>query len=145
MRRMATDLEFFNVGTLVSCKTCLDKEIEGEVLAFDANTRMLILKSDPCNGRTNQNNVHMLNLGYVSDIQVRRESKEKPPDQSQTASTSSSSTRAHEQIDNKNAGKCAEDRRVAQGAVSGTSRQGGAPQISSHRQDCNAQGEGTRA
>jgi hypothetical protein len=77
---MATDLEFFNVGTIVSCKTCLDKEIEGEVLAFDANTRMLILKSEPCSGRTNQNNVHMLNLSFVSDIHVRRESKEKPPE-----------------------------------------------------------------
>ena len=78
MRRMATDLEFFNVGTTVSCRTCLDKEIEGEVLAFDSTTRMLIIKSEPTSGRTSQNNVHMLNLGFVADIQVRRECQDKP-------------------------------------------------------------------
>merc|ERR1719402_1219080 len=41
---------------------------------------MLILKSEPSSGRSSQNNVHMLNLGFVSDIQVRKESKEQPPD-----------------------------------------------------------------
>lgn len=100
MRRMATDLEFFNVGTLVSCKTCLDKEIEGEVLAFDANTRMLILKSESSCGRTNQNNVHMLNLGFVSDIQVRRESKDKPPEPN-SLNIQRLNARAREQIDKK--------------------------------------------
>ena len=100
MRRMATDLEFFNVGTVVSCKTCLNKEIEGEVLAFDANTRMLILKSEPSSGRTNQNNVHMLNLGFVSDIQVRRESKEKPPEPN-SLNIQRLNARAREQIDKK--------------------------------------------
>jgi len=100
MRRMATDLEFFNVGTVVSCKTCLNKEIEGEVLAFDANTRMLILKSEPSSGRTNQNNVHMLNLSFVSDIQVRRESKEKPPEPN-SLNIQRLNARAREQIDKK--------------------------------------------
>ena len=53
MRRMATDVvEFFNVGTTVSCKTCLGKEVEGEVLAFDSATRMLILKSDATSSRS---------------------------------------------------------------------------------------------
>ena len=97
---MATDLEFFNVGTVVSCKTCLDKEIEGEVLAFDANTRMLILKSEPTSGRTNQSNVHMLNLSYVSDVQVRRESKENPPEPN-SLNIQRLNARAREQIDKK--------------------------------------------
>jgi hypothetical protein len=49
--------ETITVGTTVSCRTCLDKEIEGEVLAFDSTTRMLIIKSNPTSGRPSQNNV----------------------------------------------------------------------------------------
>ena len=100
MRRMATDLEFFNVGTTVSCRTCLDKEIEGEVLAFDSTTRMLIIKSDPTSGRSSQNNVHMLNLGFVADIQVRRECKDKPAEPS-SLNIGRLNARAREQIDKK--------------------------------------------
>lgn len=33
----------FNIGSTVSCRTCYHKEIEGEVLAFDAPTKILIL------------------------------------------------------------------------------------------------------
>lgn len=35
--------ECFNIGSIVSCRTCYHKEIEGEVLAFDAPTKILIL------------------------------------------------------------------------------------------------------
>lgn len=40
---MAADGEFFTIGSTVSCTTCFDQNIEGEVLAFDQNTKMLIL------------------------------------------------------------------------------------------------------
>lgn len=41
---MASDgNEYFSVGSLVSCKTCHNQVIEGEVLAFDQPTKMLIL------------------------------------------------------------------------------------------------------
>jgi len=100
MRKMATDLEFFNVGTIVSCKTCLDKEIEGEVLAFDATTRMLIVKSDPSSNRPSQNNVHMINLAFVSDVQVRKECKERPPEPN-SLNIPRLNHRAREQIDKK--------------------------------------------
>ena len=42
--------ETITVGTTVSCRTCLDKEIEGEVLTFDSTTRMLIIMSNPTSG-----------------------------------------------------------------------------------------------
>ena len=83
MRKMAaTDLEFFNVGTTVSCRTCLDQEVEGEVLAFDSATRMLILKSEATSARPSLNNINMLNLSYVSDVKVKknRENSEKLPE-----------------------------------------------------------------
>ena len=42
--KMASDgNEYFSVGSLVSCKTCHNQVIEGEVLAFDQPTKMLIL------------------------------------------------------------------------------------------------------
>jgi hypothetical protein len=88
------------VGTSVSCRTCLDKEIEGEVLAFDSTTRMLIIKSYPTLGGTSQNNVHMLNMGFVADIQVIRECKDKPAEPA-SLKIERLNSRAKEQIDKK--------------------------------------------
>ena len=46
--KMSDCSEYFSVGSLVSCKTCHNQVIEGEVLAFDQPTKMLILsKSKP--------------------------------------------------------------------------------------------------
>ena len=102
MRRMATDLEFFNVGTTVSCRTCLDKEVEGEVLAFDSATRMLILKSEASSSRPSLNNVHLLNLSYVSDVRVKkdREPLDKPPEPL-SLNIARLNARAREMIDKK--------------------------------------------
>lgn len=35
--------DYFSIGSTVACKTCYNQEIEGEVLAFDPQTKMLIL------------------------------------------------------------------------------------------------------
>lgn len=40
---MAGVSDCFGIGSIVYCKTCYNKEIEGEVLAFDPQTKMLIL------------------------------------------------------------------------------------------------------
>ncbi|KAL2749965.1 protein LSM12 [Vespula maculifrons] len=40
---MAGVSDCFSIGSTVACKTCYNKEIEGEVLAFDPQTKMLIL------------------------------------------------------------------------------------------------------
>jgi hypothetical protein len=42
-QKMAGVNECFSIGSIVACKTCYNKEIEGEVLAFDPQTKMLIL------------------------------------------------------------------------------------------------------
>lgn len=42
-KKMAGVSDCFGIGSIVSCKTCYNKEIEGEVLAFDPQTKMLIL------------------------------------------------------------------------------------------------------
>lgn len=40
---MAAVSDCFTVGSTVACTTCFQKNIEGEVLAFDPETKMLIL------------------------------------------------------------------------------------------------------
>lgn len=71
--------EYFSVGSLVSCKTCHNQVIEGEVLAFDQPTKMLILKSPSSCGRPHVSDAHVVNLGQVSDVQVKREATSSPP------------------------------------------------------------------
>jgi len=79
-QNMASDgNEYFSVGSLVSCKTCHNQVIEGEVLAFDQLTKMLILKSPSSCGRPCTNDAHVVNLGQVSDVQVKREVTSSPP------------------------------------------------------------------
>jgi len=99
----ATDLgsqEYFTVGSLVTCTTCLDTQVEGEVLAFDQHTKMLIIKSQSSSNRTTLNNVHMVNLALVSDIQVKKESKDAPPNPP-SLNIVRLNNRAREQIDQK--------------------------------------------
>jgi len=99
----ATDLgsqEYFTVGSLVTCTTCLDTQVEGEVLAFDQHTKMLIIKSQSSSNRTTLNNVHMVNLALVSDIQVKKESKDAPPNPP-SLNIVRLNNRAREQIDKK--------------------------------------------
>ena len=73
MRKMEGEVDCFNVGATVSCRTCLDKDIEGEVVAYDAATKMLIVKSDASSGRPSLNNIHMLNLSFVSKVEVKKD------------------------------------------------------------------------
>lgn len=40
---MAAVSDFFSLGSVVWCRTCYNKEVEGEVLAFDPQTKILIL------------------------------------------------------------------------------------------------------
>jgi len=40
---MAGASDWFTIGSTVACKTCHEQEIEGEVQAFDPQTKMLVL------------------------------------------------------------------------------------------------------
>lgn len=41
--KMAGVSDCFTIGSIVSCKTCHSKDVEGEVMAFDPQSKMLIL------------------------------------------------------------------------------------------------------
>lgn len=63
--KMAGVNECFSIGSIVACKTCYNKEIEGEVLAFDPQTKMLIL-SILLNFRTSSESfVYVLNIFFA--------------------------------------------------------------------------------
>ncbi|KAL0277265.1 UNVERIFIED_CONTAM: hypothetical protein PYX00_004613 [Menopon gallinae] len=70
---MAGGSEYFSIGSIVACKTCFGREIEGEVLAFDPQTKMLILKCPSSSGRPSLRDILFINLALVSDVQVKKE------------------------------------------------------------------------
>ncbi|XP_039268920.2 protein LSM12 homolog A-like [Styela clava] len=69
----ATSNEFFSMGSEVSCVTYLGEKITGEVIAFDYQTKTLVLKHPSTSGKANTNNISLLNLSNVSDIKVLKE------------------------------------------------------------------------
>ncbi|KAL3832194.1 hypothetical protein ACJMK2_023856 [Sinanodonta woodiana] len=70
--------EYFSIGSIVSCETCHNQKIQGEVLAFDLGTKMLAIKSTASNREHNQHDVRLLNLSFVSDVKVIEEAPEGP-------------------------------------------------------------------
>lgn len=70
---MSDDVEMlFTPGSVVTCTTGLGSTIQGEVLAFDYERKLIMLKV-PSNQRPGHNDVHMLNLDMVKDVQMVRE------------------------------------------------------------------------
>uniref|UniRef100_A0A8D8W1P6 Protein LSM12 homolog n=1 Tax=Cacopsylla melanoneura TaxID=428564 RepID=A0A8D8W1P6_9HEMI len=70
---MAGLSDCFTIGSIVSCQTCHSEIIEGEVVAFEPHTKTLILKCPASDGKPNLNDVHIINLSFVSDVQVKKE------------------------------------------------------------------------
>ena len=101
MRKMDGEVDCFNVGATVSCRTCLDKDIEGEVVAYDAATKMLIVKSEATSARPSLNNIHMLNLSFVSKVEVKKDTSTERAPEPLSLNISRLNMRAREQIDKK--------------------------------------------
>jgi len=70
---MAAVSDCFTLGSTVWCKTCYNQEIEGDVLAFDPQTKILILKCASSSGVSHLHDVHFINLALVSQLQVKKE------------------------------------------------------------------------
>ena len=50
------------------------QDVEGEVMAWDQATKVLIIKSESTT-RSNLSNVQIINLDFVSDVKVRESAK----------------------------------------------------------------------
>lgn len=72
MKIMAEN-EYFSIGSIVSCTTCYQQKIQGEVIAFDLGTKMLAIKCQATSGKHNVHDVKLVNLSYVSDVTVLKE------------------------------------------------------------------------
>ncbi|XP_011141046.1 protein LSM12 homolog A isoform X2 [Harpegnathos saltator] len=98
---MAGASDWFSIGSTVVCKTCHEQEIEGEVLAFDPQTKMLILKCPSTSGRSSLNDVHVVNLSLVSNVQVIREVSATTNEPPQSLNLQRLNTRVRNQIEEK--------------------------------------------
>ncbi|XP_059047303.1 LSM12 homolog A [Achroia grisella] len=90
----------FTIGSIVSTKTCYNEEIEGEVLAFDPQSKMLILKCASSSGNPKRNDVNIVNLSLVSDVQIKKEVTGLP-DAPQSLNLHRLNTRVRNSIENK--------------------------------------------
>lgn len=63
----------FEPGQQVQCKTRFDDVLKGEVVAFDLNSKVLILKSASSTGNSNNHDLQFLVLDSVSDVEILQE------------------------------------------------------------------------
>ncbi|XP_077555101.1 protein LSM12-like [Haemaphysalis longicornis] len=99
MKAMADGPECFALGSVVSCKTCYDQVIEGEVLAFDQQTKALMLKCASSSGKANVNDIRMVNLNFVSELIVKKEASSGPLAPPQPLNTEKLNTRVRQNTD----------------------------------------------
>uniref|UniRef100_A0A182NMW7 AD domain-containing protein n=1 Tax=Anopheles dirus TaxID=7168 RepID=A0A182NMW7_9DIPT len=90
----------FSIGSTVVCTTCYNANIEGEVLAFDQQTKMLILKCPSASKSAKLNDVYIVNLAMCSDVQVKKEVCI-VPEQPLSLNLQRLSTRARNQVEQK--------------------------------------------
>ena len=63
----------FEPGQQVQCKTRFEDVFKGEVMAFDLNSKILILKSPSSSGTGTNHDLHFLVLDSVSDVEILEE------------------------------------------------------------------------
>lgn len=65
----------FEPGQQVKCKTRFEDVYKGEVMAFDLNSKVLIIKSPSSAGNASNNDLHFLVLDSVADVEIIEEVK----------------------------------------------------------------------
>jgi hypothetical protein len=79
-------------GMTIVCRTYLDTVIEGEIIGFDAKTKMIIIKPTLALNQQMRKGTHLVNIDYIKNISIvkglntRKEeedhfTKEEPPDE----------------------------------------------------------------
>lgn len=98
---MAAVSEIFSLGSIVWCRTCYDTEIEGEVLAFEPQNKILILKCGATNGNPKLNDIQFINLSLVSELQVKKEGNSYTYEAPQSLNLHRLNTRVRNQVEEK--------------------------------------------
>uniref|UniRef100_A0A336MVA8 CSON006466 protein n=1 Tax=Culicoides sonorensis TaxID=179676 RepID=A0A336MVA8_CULSO len=97
---MAAVSECFSIGSTVSCTTCFNQEILGEVMAFDQQTKMLILKCATDTVDSTLKDVYFVNIAFCSNVQVQKEAQT-PPDVPPSLNLNRLSTRVRNKVEEK--------------------------------------------
>jgi len=63
------------IGSIVKCSTCLGSSIQGKVVAYDQQTKMLALRSNSPN-KPGLYDYSMVNVGWCSNLEVIEEPSE---------------------------------------------------------------------
>ncbi|XP_033062013.1 protein LSM12 homolog [Trachypithecus francoisi] len=71
--------EYFSVGSQVSSGTCQVQRLQGEVVTFDYQSKMLALKCPSSSGKPNHADILLINLQYVSEVEIINDRTETPP------------------------------------------------------------------
>jgi len=65
-------------GSVVKCVTCHGEEFSGEVLAYDCEKKVILIKQASSSGKAELNNISMLNMDYVESFQIIRNNNPQP-------------------------------------------------------------------
>jgi len=76
MAGMTLDNIRYPIGSKITAKLVTNETMKGEVVAFDPNFKIVIIKS--ASGRPGHHNVSIVNLSHCAEIKVDEEGKESP-------------------------------------------------------------------
>ncbi|XP_070495456.1 LSM12 homolog A [Chironomus tepperi] len=93
-------MDCFSIGSIVVVKTMHDDLIEGQVMAFDLNTKLLILKNVSENSNR-LNNVFIINLPHCKDVTVKKELVGSENSEPQSINLQRLSNRVRNQVEQK--------------------------------------------
>ncbi|XP_074659259.1 protein LSM12 homolog A-like [Tubulanus polymorphus] len=78
MKLVMAEEDYFQIGSFISCTTCHEQELKGEVVAFDYPTKMVVLKQPPTNERNGLNDVRFINVSLVKHISLIKPAQGSP-------------------------------------------------------------------
>lgn len=78
IENMNIEPEYFQVGSVVACTTCFGQKLQGEVMAFDRQTKMLSIKN-PSVAKPGSFDINLINMNMVSAVKVVKEATDSPP------------------------------------------------------------------
>merc|ERR1712002_246900 len=104
MKINMAETDYFNVGMIVCCTTYYGKKIQGEVMAFDYHTKMLVLKTPskemPTKDAQGSHDIQIINLNMVTSVDSIKEAASAPPPLT-NLNTSKIATRLKQHVEEK--------------------------------------------
>lgn len=74
---MSDEESMFIIGSIVIVETGWGHSFEGEVIAFDYELKILLLKCSVSSGNVKRNDIHLVNLECAKNVKIKKEAKRK--------------------------------------------------------------------